>query len=308
MAGKKTYSGKNPFKKPPVSIVLGTFNNFGSSGGSNAAASLAYYALFSLFPLLALLVGLIGYIVPSNQIEDVLLRFLTPVFPASGSLITENVARLVLARGTISIIGLVGFTWSASNVFNTLIGQIDRAWGIDKQRAFWLQRLVALALVLGAVVLMAILFFLGGLLDLVSHSPEFSSEAKALVNSIFLQIAAQAFAMVVMFIIFLVLYRFVPGVRVRWGEALWGALFVTVIWEITARGFSFYVNSPLVNYTNLYGSLATIAVLMLWFYLNSLILLVGAYLSAEIARQTREEQPEGEPVNEVTGRNQGGNL
>jgi uncharacterized BrkB/YihY/UPF0761 family membrane protein len=62
---------------------------------------------------------------------------------------------------------------------------------------------------------------------------------------------------------------------------------VTVLWEITSAAFPWYIASGLVYYDLLYGSLTVITVHMLWFYLNSQILLFGAYLSSAIAQSSQ---------------------
>jgi len=86
------------------------------------------------------------------------------------------------------------------------------------------------------------------------------------------------------------LYRWVPSALVRWPEATVGALVATGAMEVTTRGFSWYLRSGLARYELIYGSLGAVVALLLWIYLNSLILLFGAHLSAAVAFCTGRTQ------------------
>jgi membrane protein len=75
--------------------------------------------------------------------------------------------------------------------------------------------------------------------------------------------------------IFAFLYRFIPRRRVRW-DAIWVAAFLGGgAWEIAKRVFAWYLDN-LASYSLVYGSVATMIVLMLWVYLTGIIILLGA--------------------------------
>jgi membrane protein len=87
------------------------------------------------------------------------------------------------------------------------------------------------------------------------------------------------------FVIFLILYRWVPNTRVSWRQAVTGAAFVAVVWELAKEGFTWYLSSGLVRYRLVYGSLGAVVALMLWVYLSSLLALLGAHLSAAVGEK-----------------------
>ena len=89
------------------------------------------------------------------------------------------------------------------------------------------------------------------------------------------------------FLALLGLYRWVPNTKVKWSEAFWGALMVTLAWKIATNGFTWYFSSGLVQYELVYGSLGAVVALILWIYISGLIILFGAHLSAATARHTR---------------------
>ena len=92
-----------------------------------------------------------------------------------------------------------------------------------------------------------------------------------------------------------VVYRVAPdrdAPRFRWVSV--GALVAAVLWLIGSGAFSLYVNN-FGSYNKTYGALAGVVVLMLWLYLTSYIVLLGAEINAESERQTRQDTTRGEP-------------
>ena len=85
---------------------------------------------------------------------------------------------------------------------------------------------------------------------------------------------------------FSLIMRYGPDRRpAKWRWILPGALFALVLWMLISGGFSLYV-AYISNYNSTYGSLAAIVVFVMWLYLSSYVLLLGALLNAETERQT----------------------
>ena len=64
---------------------------------------------------------------------------------------------------------------------------------------------------------------------------------------------------VLTFLMFLALYKWTPGLVVKWRAAAWGAVFSTVVWELAKIAFAWYLSSGLSRFDVLYGSLSTIS-------------------------------------------------
>jgi membrane protein len=95
------------------------------------------------------------------------------------------------------------------------------------------------------------------------------------------------------------LYRLGPDRdQPRWRWVSWGAAVATIVWLVASVGFSIYASS-FGNYSKTYGSMAAVVVTMLWLWITSLCILLGAELNAELERQTHRDstrgpaQPEG---------------
>ena len=90
-----------------------------------------------------------------------------------------------------------------------------------------------------------------------------------------------------------VLYRFAPDrTPARWCWVSWGATIATVLWLLTSLGFSVYVQH-LSTYESTYGSLAGVAISMLWVWITVLLVMLGAVVNAEAERQTHADSTVG---------------
>jgi membrane protein len=80
------------------------------------------------------------------------------------------------------------------------------------------------------------------------------------------------------------IYIFAPvRPRQRVKRVLTGASVATLLWLLASWGLSYFI-SNFGNYGEIYGSLSAVVVLMLWLYLSSLIILLGAELNSEIEK------------------------
>jgi len=279
---QRIFSWLNGVTRGGFGILVDAARSYARANAAEAAAGLAFYALFSVFPLLGILVTAVSYFVPQDQWFGVLLDFLTPIFPLSGTLIADNLERFIRLRGTIGVIGTLGLLWSASNVFSILVHHINNAWEKAKLRSFFQKRLIALGLIAGLVALFSFFWMVTWLLGVLAEMRLPVLSDPAIYQSLPWLLLTEAIPPLIAFAIFFVLYRWIPTTPVHWSEAAWGALAVTILWEITGGLFGLYIGSGLVAFDVLYGSLAALAILMIWFYVNSLIVLFGAYLCAKI--------------------------
>lgn len=278
------YRELNQLTRGGLGILIESIRAYTRMSSAQAAAGMTFYAVFSLFPLLAVAVSITSLFIPEGDIGDFLLNFLTPVFPVSRALIDQNIDRFVNQRGAFSVLGGIGLFWSASNVFVILTDNINKAWENARGRNFLQRRLVAFSFLGLILALMAFSMLLTNIYDVVVQiEPPILKEWLSQ-RSPLLQILPRLVTIWSTFLIFLFLYRYIPTTPVRFSEAFWGALAVTMGWEITSTLFTLYLGSGLARYDLLYGSIAAIAVLMVWLYLNNMMILFGAHLSASVSR------------------------
>jgi len=243
------------------------------------SAQLAYFFLLSLFPFLLFLVTLLGYLPIDNPS---VIEMLSTYLPADVVyMIDTNVNQLVTNRsGGLLSIGIIGTIWSASNGMNAITKSFNRAYEVEADRSFIIARLIAIGLTLGMILVIAVALLLPVFGKLIGEQFfaifNLSDDFLRIWNMLRWIISS-----VIFFIVFFVLYLLAPHTKIKARHAVWGALFSTVAWQITSLGFSFYVNT-LGNYSATYGSLGTVIVLMIWFYLSGIIITTGGVLNAVI--------------------------
>ncbi|MFO7917618.1 MAG: YihY/virulence factor BrkB family protein [Anaerolineae bacterium] len=267
-------------------ILQDAAGRFNSTQGPDAAAALAYYALFSLFPLLLALVAVASFFLTSEEALQQVVNVVARVVPVSEHLIESNIRQVLERRGSISIAGAVGLLWSGMGAFTVLVHQINRAWTDVEPRGFFTSRLLALGLAGLLAVLLLLSFTLGPALSILARLRVPLWGGVALYNTFLWGLLINGLPLLLIFAIFMMLYRWAPNTKVPWGEAFWGALFVALTWEAVKRGLTWYISSDLVNYPLVYGSLSSVVALLLWIYVSSYLSLFGAHLSAAVGRGT----------------------
>ena len=244
---------------------------------------MAFFGFFSLFPLLLVLVAIGSSIIESSQAQEQVLDLVIQAFPFSGETIEENIRKVLSARGSVGLIGLVGLTWSATGAFSVLTRNINRAWPNTSLRNFLRIRLIAFGMLAALVGLLATLLVANPVMRLL---PRVVSDAATKATS--LRFFNHIIIWLSLFVTLYFLYYWIPKTKVQWKEALWGALVASLASEITTSGFIWYLGSGLSNYNLVYGPLGAIVALLTWIYVLSLIILFGAHLGAAIAQQNRD--------------------
>lgn len=243
------------------------------------AAQLAYFFLLSLFPFLLFLVTLLGYLpIDASTLMDLIETYAPDQIH---DLIQANLNQLVNHQnGGLLSIGIIGTLWSASNGVNAITRAFNKAYHVEKNRSFITARFIAIILTLAmiAVIIMALLLpvfgnmigeYLFSLFHLSDHFLKVWEMMRILISTIFI------------FVVLLALYILAPNARITIKHAIWGALFATFSWQLVSLGFSYYVNT-LSHYSATYGSLGTVIVLMIWFYMTGIIIIMGGVINATI--------------------------
>jgi membrane protein len=268
-----------------LSIFAEAVRHFGDVRAPQATASIAYYAVFSLFPLLIALISAGSFVLERDQVQQRVLDLAARAFPVAQPLIERNIQRVLELRGTIGVVALIGLLWSGMGVLTILAHNINLAWPQAKIRNFLERRLVALGMVGGLVVLLALSSIARTVLDVLARFSVPLGGGLTIYETPLWTVLSGVIPRLFAFLALLGLYKWVPNTAVRWLEAFWGALVATLAGEIATRGFTWYLSSGIVQYELVYGSLGAIVALMLWIYIGGWVTLFGAHLSAAVARR-----------------------
>jgi membrane protein len=262
-------------------------------------AGVAFYAFLALFPALIAVVLLYGLFADPSAIAVQINSMASALPEQARTLITDQITTLT-ARGRATlgvgvIVAILLALWSASSGVSNLITAISAAYDEVEKRGFVKKRLLALAMTVGAIVVMMIMLGLVAVVpplleQLVADSP----------LRWVLQIGRWALLVLLVSVVLAVLYRLAPdrdAPKMRWVSV--GAIVATVIWLAASLGFSLYV-STFGNYAKTYGVFAGIVVMLLWLWLTAYSILLGAEINAEAEQQTAAdtttgpEEPQGQ--------------
>lgn len=259
-------------------ILIRAISRFIENRGAKAAASISYYTIFSVFPLLILVITATSYFIEPAKA----LQLLTTISKESSiplETILNQMEKLNPPRNVFSLIGLAGFLWASSGVFETLALNLDLAWGSDKRRSFIVRRLVAFAMVISLVGIALVTIVFTTVLELLSSRGfVILGEIQAILPG-YIRLGV-SFALRLLFV--WSIYRLVPAAQVKGMPAFWSALLVSTAWGIVTAGFSLYLKSGFSKYDIIYGSLGAVIVFLTWVYLGAWIFLFGAYLAEAI--------------------------
>ena len=257
------------------------------------SAQTAYYFFFSLFPLLLFMAPMLALIGDKQELVGWLMGQLATAVPADALSLLENVVNDVVysesAPGLMSI-GILLALWTGSNVFNALIGALNRAFDCEDGRAWWKKRLLAIASVIGAglVIVTATVVMLAGpqIVDWVAAQVGLGGQA-----ALTWKIIQYVFTVVLLIGLMWMLYWFLPALK---GQSKWhvlvGAVVTTVLWILVTLAFRLYVTN-FGNFNATYGTIGGVIILLLWMYLTMLVILSGGELVAELNKGTGALRP-----------------
>lgn len=239
------------------------------------AGSIAFSFFMALFPFALFILNLIPYIPIENFQEDFLSFVETSVPPSTyGAVesilidIMNNSYKSLLSTGVLMSIFLM------SNGVNAIVSGFESSYHISNARNFIRQYLVALllSLVMSVMLLFSLAVFLT--IEVYMHFSDYPVLARVI---------RYVFIVSMIFLISCILYKYGAKETKKIHFFSIGAFFTTLLVIITSYGFGIYV-TRFAQYNELYGSIGTLLVFMIYIWINCMILLLGFELNASIHR------------------------
>lgn len=243
------------------------------------AAAVSYYGFLALIPLLLLFLSVAGLALRSaDAYYENIAQALQTVFPVPPDVIVQNLRSVVGHWGLVGGIGLVGLVWLCQALFDVTERALNRIWRVEKRRP-WLKR-KGLALLL--MVVTGLFFICSMLITSLStaraHGLAFGRFELSSLGELG-SVAHMVVSVLLATMMFLLIYDLLPNRRVQPLPALLGAILAAASWELTKSVFGWWLGS-FHGYARIYGSLAGIAVLVVWIYLSAMVLFIGAEVAA----------------------------
>ena len=282
--------GASPLALPPRAwwaivkrvYVMVDFHNL-----SLLAAGVAFFAFLAFVPLIGsvvLLYGLIGD--PETVAQSIsLLDGLVP--PEVLGILSEQLLAIVTsskaAQGLGLLIALLVSIYGAMRAATAMIGALNIIYEEHETRGFFRKTVVAGAITFGMVLVAVIGVIAMSLFAYVTRflAPYIGGSATLLV-----QVATWLLAGSLVSLTFAIFFRFAPDRRAaKWRWLSIGSVLSTFLWTSITLGFGFYV-ANFTNYNATYGSLAAVVIFLMWLFLSSFAVLIGAEVNSEMERQT----------------------
>lgn len=258
---------------------------------TNMAATLAFYAMFSLAPLLVIVIRLVGLVVGPDAVRTFLQ---TQVDYYMGKQAAEQV--LLMAHnaykpgaGTLPmVLSGVAILFGATGVLVQLQSALNKAWEVEPRatgvKGILIKRLLSLGMILGIAALLLLMLVLSTMVTAVGDL--LGSHVPTGVSYMLVPTLHVGLSFVLAMFLFAALYALLPDTHVAWRDVWMGAAVTSILFVVgnLLLGLFFRYGSA----GSVYGAAGSLAVVLLWVYYSSMIVLLGAELSHVILRRKRK--------------------
>lgn len=273
-------------RRSPVTVARATVTAFLADRGTDVAAALTFYAVLAIAPAAAALLSVVGLVENRQTVVEEILGVLREVASPE---IVETVGGILTrlaesgSAGLAFIVGLLVALWSASAFVTAFSRAMNTVHGVEEGRPMWVLRplmaVLTVVLVLVAAVV-AVLLVVSSDLARALGGPIGLSDTFVTV----FEWARWPLVLVALVLLVSLLYHWTPNVRPsRFRLLSPGAAVAIAVILVASWGFGLYV-SQFGNYDATYGALAGVVVVLVWLWICSMILVLGAELDHELLR------------------------
>jgi len=246
------------------------------------AAGIAFNILLYLIPLLLVIIFAISSFYKVEQITQFLSHFLNDVLPPGKqtqellfTTITE-VTAIFSKSGTAGIIGIGTLLWLSSILLGSIRTGLNGIFHLPSTKMFLVYKVKDIILTIMLSIMVLITIYLLPILSIVSSS--LHSAIPDFIAPFFSKVYITIVSLTTSFILFYMLYRFVPNQKINRTVRLMSTILCVVFIEISRYVFAYYV-SGVSSYGKFYGTYAIIASMSVWLYYLTMIILLSAELA-----------------------------
>lgn len=253
---------------------------------SGMAAEMGFMLMLGIFPAMLFLAAVFGWMGNKSFINPVL-AFLSNVIPSDSMSLIYTVLKEVMLfskGGLMATIGVVVTLFLTSNAVAVVLKGLNRAYQVEETRSFIYTRILSIIMVF---VNTFMLFLSINLIIFGKLIISFSVNHLGMTSpyAIFLMTMRWPVAFLALYFMALINYYILPDLKgdesLKRKSALPGTLFFCIFWLVGSWGFSIYVNN-LQTYNRVYGTIGAFAMLMVWLYYTSILLLIGGEINSQV--------------------------
>jgi len=260
-------------------VLMATFSGFSDDNGLKFSASLAYYTVFSLGPLLILIISLAGLFFGPDAATHKLYPQIEHYVGAKAAVQIQEILKGLQLSGKTGIavvIGVVTLLIGASSIFLEIQDSLNTIWRVKaKPKRGWVKMLqnrflsFSLIISLGFLLLasLAVSLLMSALSNRLTHFLPG-------VTTLILEGVNLFITFVVISVLFGIIFKFLPDVKIKWKDVRSGAMFTAILFMIGQYIISLYIQYTAQGST--YGAAGSIIVILVWIYYTAAILYIGA--------------------------------
>jgi len=275
-------------------ILLRVYENIGKNRVVVVAAGVTFYSLLSIFPAMAALVAIYGLFADPATISSHL-DSASGLLPEGAITIVRdqldrNASHGANALSIAFLIGLVISLWSANAGVKSVFDALNLVYAEEEKRGLIRLNLVSLTFTAAAIV-----FALAAIGVVVALPIALNYIGLGEATDLALRVGRWPMLFLAIAFALAVLYRFGPSrSNPKWRWISWGSAFASLAWIAASVLFSWYA-ANFGSYDKTYGSLGAVIGFMVWLWISTIVILIGAELNAEMEHQTAVDTTTGTP-------------
>jgi len=295
--------------KSVFSILKSTIDEFLEDDCPTMAAALAYYTVFSLPPLLVLVIMLAGTVLDPKDFQGRLENQMGALIGSQGTeqikTMISNADRPGTGGKVATILGLAALIFGASGAFVQLQAALNQTWEVQPDpasggwRNFMTKRLLSFGMILALAFILMVSLVISTLVSAFGNAlSRFLPDG---LSSVFLEGMNLTLSLVVLTILFAAIFKFLPDAVISWTDVGIGGFATALLFVVGKLLIGLYLGNS--DPVSAYGAAASLAIVFVWVYYSSMILLLGSEFTQVWARQYGTEiQPEPAAVRVVRER------
>ncbi|OWY66265.1 ribonuclease BN [cyanobacterium TDX16] len=273
--------------KTIISLLRETFTEWNEDKASRLAAALAYYTVFSLAPMLIIAIAIAGAVFGEEAARGEIVTQIQGLVGRDGAKFIETAIEGASKprAGTIaSLISIAVLLFGASGLFAQLQDSLNTIWEVQPKPGRGLigilrDRFLSFTMVLGVGFLLLVSLVLSaGLSGLVNFLGSLLPGIGAL-----LQLANFVLSFAVTTLLFGLIYKVLPDVKIAWSDVWSGAIVTSLLFSIGRFALGLYLGNS--SFGSTYGAAGSVVIILVWVYYAAQILFFGAEFTQVYARR-----------------------
>lgn len=264
--------------KKDLGLLKQTFKDFSDDECPRMAAALSYYTVFSLPPLLILILTILSAVFDQRTVEEALQGQMGSLMGETGkqqvTTIFAQAEQPQTSKGIASVLGIIALIFGATGVFGELQKALNRAWEVEPDPdkggllTFLFKRVFSFGMIL------AVAFLLLVSLALTAALSAFGDALGGGLPEPVLHIFNLVVSFVVIALLFAAMFKVLPDAEIAWRDVLIGGAVTGLLFTIGKFLIGLYLGRS--NPGEAYGAAGSLALVLVWIYYSSMILLFGA--------------------------------